>query len=126
MPDPALGERLSYTVKRGMQLVSKGRLLGAQIDALLTGDLWLDNARHANAMARRLADGLGGVEGAEVALPVHGNHVFARLEPAVHGRLAARYAFHEWQTRPGLHRLMCSWATTPDEVDALLACAAGA
>lgn len=126
MPDPALGERLAYTVKRGMQLVSKGRLLGAQIDALLTGDLWLDNARHANAMARRLADGLGGVEGAEVALPVHGNHVFARLEPAVHGRLAARYAFHEWQTRPGLHRLMCSWATTPDQVDALLACAAGA
>lgn len=125
MPDPALGERLAYTAKRGMQLVSKGRLLGAQVGALLEGGLWLDCARHANAMARRLADGLAAVDGAEAALPVDGNHVFVRLAPDVHARLAGAYAFHEWQTRPGLHRLMCSWATAPEAVDRLVARAAG-
>jgi threonine aldolase len=123
--DPALGERLAYTAKRGMQLVSKGRLLGAQVEALLADGLWLEAARHANAMARRLADGLGALDGVEVALPVQGNHVFVRLAPEVHARLAADYAFHAWQTRPDLYRLMCSWATEPDQVDALVARAAG-
>ena len=48
--------RLSAQARRPS--LSKVRFLGAQIDAYLAGDLWLEHARHANAMARRLAEGL--------------------------------------------------------------------
>ncbi len=120
-----LGDGLVYTVKRGMQLISKQRLDGAQITAILDGDLWLDSARHANAMAARLAAGLAAVDGVALAQPVEASHVFVTLDAAVHARIAARYAFYEWQTAPGTHRFLCSWATTPEQVDALVACAAG-
>ena len=123
--DKARAENFQYRRKRSGHTLSKGRLLGAQVEALLDGGLWLDCARHANAMARRLADGLAAIDGAEPALPVEGNHVFVRLAPDVHARLSGSYAFHEWQTRPGLHRLMCSWATAPEAVDRLVARAAG-
>jgi threonine aldolase len=122
---PDLAEGLVYTVKRGMQLLSKQRLVAAQMTALLADDLWLDNARHANAMARRLADGFAGIDGIELAQPVDASHVFVTMTPAIHVRLSKRYAFYEWQTVPGTHRFLCSWSTTPNQVDALIACAAG-
>jgi threonine aldolase len=122
---PELAPGLANTVKRGMQMVSKGRLLGAQVAAMLEDDLWLANARHANDMAARLGEGIAGVPGADLARPVQASAVFVRLSPEVRERIAARYAIHAWDTAPGEHRLMCSWATTPEQVDALVACARG-
>ncbi len=122
---PELAEGLTFTVKRGMQLLSKQRLVGAQMAALLADDLWLANARNANAMARRLADGFSGIDGMALAQPVEASHVFVTMTPEIHARLAPHYAFYEWQTAPGTHRFLCSWATTVAQVDALVACAAG-
>jgi len=120
---PEIGDGLVYTVKRGMQLVSKGRFLGAQIAALLQDDLWLNNARVANAMARRLADSLTVASRVELTRSVEANHVFVRMPTEIHERLAGRYGFYEWS--PGEFRLLSSWSTTEDQVDAFVSLALG-
>src|SRR5204863_94152 len=83
------------------------------------GDLWLRNAAHANAMARRLADGVRGLPGVELTRPVHVNVVFALLPPDVVEPLRERFGFYVWDERSGEIRWMCSWDTAEDDVDEL-------
>lgn len=83
-PDEVDG--LAQRRMRAGQLLSKGRFLGAQMEAYLKDDLWLDNARHANAMAARLAAGLNAA-GYPSTLPVEANAVFVALPPPVRARL---------------------------------------
>jgi threonine aldolase len=123
---PGVLDGIDMTLKRGMQLVSKGRALGAQVAALLQDDRWLQGAAHANALAARLADGLARVPGVTLARPAQANAVFAILPPAVEAALAARYVFYPWNPATREFRLMCSWATTAPAVDALVALATGA
>ncbi|GGF78161.1 L-threonine aldolase [Azorhizobium oxalatiphilum] len=132
--DAALAEQFRYRLKRGAQVISKGRFLGAQMLAYLEDDLWLSNARHANAMAARLAAGLAGVPGVRLPLAVPANEAFVVLSGALHARLQAAGAhYHLW---PGdgagrlgpdevLARFVCAFLTTPDEVDGLIAAARG-
>ncbi|WP_433337202.1 threonine aldolase family protein [Spirillospora sp. CA-294931] len=115
-PEAARG--VLYLRKAGMQLASKMRFVSAQLAALLDGDLWLRNARHANAMARRLADALPEVE---LTRPVQANAVFAIVPPDAAERLAKRYAFHVWNQTTGEVRWMCAFDTTEDDVDAFAA-----
>lgn len=117
---------LRYLRKTGMQLASKMRFVSAQLLALYEGDLWLRSARHANAMATRLRDAITPLPGVEVALPVEANAVFVVLPPGVADRVRERYWFYDWDARPGMVRLMCSFDTTPDDVDALAATIAAA
>src|SRR5262245_32552627 len=63
--DPALAQTMAFRRKRGGHLFSKMRFVSAQLEAYLSDDLWLRNARHANAMARRLADGLAKIRSEE-------------------------------------------------------------
>ena len=79
-----------YLRKQHMQLSSKMRFLAAQFIALLDDDLWLQNARHANAMASRLAAGLADLPGVDVVYPVEADAVFARLARRACRRIAAR------------------------------------
>ena len=79
--DPEAAAGMLYVRKSNMQLGSKLRFVSAQFEALLAGDLYLRNARHANAMATRLADGLRGVTGVQILHPVQANAVFALLPP---------------------------------------------
>ena len=55
--DPALGADAKFIRKQATQLPSKMRFVAAQFEALLTDDLWIRNAAHANAMAQRLGRG---------------------------------------------------------------------
>ncbi len=124
--DPAAVDGLRYLRKTGMQLSSKMRFVSAQLLALLDGDLWLRSARHANAMAARLAGALAQVPGVEIALPVEANAVFAVLPPGVADRVREDYWFYDWEGRPGMVRLMCAFDTETDDVDALVAAVAAA
>jgi threonine aldolase len=124
--EPAAVDGIRYLRKMDMQLASKMRFVSAQLLALYDGDLWLRSARHANAMARRLRDGLAAVPGVEVALPVEANAVFAVLPPGVADRVRERYWFYDWDGRPGMVRLMCAFDTTEEDVDALVAQVAAA
>ena len=56
--NPVLAEAMDYRAKRAGQIISKGRLIAAQLEGYFADDHWLSNARHANAMAKRLSEGL--------------------------------------------------------------------
>jgi threonine aldolase len=110
-----------YLRKQQTQLMSKMRFVAAQFGALLADDLWYANAAHANAMARRLADGASAVAGVEIVHPVQANAVFARL-PARHIEALRRdWIFHVWDEGESMVRWMTAFDTTEADVDAFLA-----
>jgi threonine aldolase len=118
-PDAVRG--MDYLRKSSMQLASKMRFVSAQFDALLSGDLWLRNARHANAMARRLEAAVRAVPGVEVVRPVEANAVFAVLPRDVTERLQKLYPFYVWDEATGEVRWMTSFDTTETDVDSFAA-----
>ena len=128
--NPELGERFEFLRKQLGQLASKMRFVSVQLDALLAGDLWLRNARHANAMATRLAAAVTDLDGIEIAHPVEANGVFPRIPVEAAERLLGRHGeefpFYPWPDEPGLVRWMCSWDTTEDDVDRFAAAVAEA
>ena len=117
--NPSLAPQFKYVRKQSTQLASKMRFLAAQVVALAEHDLWLDNARQANAMAQRLAAGLTAA-GVNVTQRVQANAVFAIMEPALIARLQEQFRFYEWDETRHEVRLMCSWATDAADVDALV------
>ena len=104
-----------------MQLSSKMRFVAAQFVALLDGDLWLRNARHANRMAGLLAEAAGEVPGVELAAPHATNAVFARLPAAATRRLQRQVHFHLWEPTSGVVRWMTSFDTTEDDIHRFVA-----
>ncbi|MBM3554502.1 MAG: low specificity L-threonine aldolase [Alphaproteobacteria bacterium] len=123
--DPALAASMRYRRKRGGHLFSKMRFLSAQLEAYLADGLWLANARHANAMAARLAEGLAALPGARLIHAVEANEVFADLpDPVIEGLLAEGFAFHRWGSpTPTTIRLVTAFDTAPERVDGFLASA---
>jgi threonine aldolase len=117
---PDLADGFDYLRKQSLQLGSKMRFLAAQFDALLSDRLWLRCARQANAMAARLADAVGSVDGVTITRPVETNAVFAMLPPDATAALQQRFAFYVWDERTGEVRWMCSWDTTEEDVDAFV------
>lgn len=118
--DPDAVRAMKRLRKLSMQLSSKARFVSVQLEALLAGDLWLRNARHSNAMAQRLADGVRAVDGVEILHPVQSNAVFARLPHDVGVRLRERFRFYFWDEAAGDVRWMCAFDTTEDDVDAFV------
>jgi threonine aldolase len=126
--DRAQADAMHERRKRGGHLVSKHRFVAAQFEAFLAGENWLAWARHANAMADRLASGLA-ARGLAAVWPVEANLVFVVLPADVHARLgdagAAYYARHSDSLPSGivitpgsvLARLVTSFATSATEVD---------
>ncbi|MFI2240914.1 threonine aldolase family protein [Streptomyces chrestomyceticus] len=119
--NPDAVRAMKHVRKMSMQLASKMRFISVQLEALLTRDLWLRNARHANSMAQRLAAGVREVDGVEILYPVQANAVFARLPHDVTERLQKRYRFYFWDEAAGDVRWMCSFDTTEEDVDGMLA-----
>lgn len=117
-----------YLRKRGGHTVSKGRYLGAQMLAWLDGDHWLDLARHANAQAQALADGLAEIAGVRLPWRPQVNEVFAILSADLDRALRAAGArYYDWggrgldeqdALRPGetLVRMVTSFATEPGDI----------
>ena len=116
--DRALVPGMLHLRKQTLQLASKMRYVAAQFDALLEDDLWLANASHANAMARRLCDAVTDVEGVTVTRAPAANAVFAVLPGAARERLQQDFDFYEWDDATGEVRWMCSWDTTEADIDA--------
>ena len=107
--------------KQAGQLASKMRFLAAPWVGMLEHDTWLRHARHANACARELAAGLSEIPGMEFYTPVQANGVFVKLPESVHNYLKqAGWRFHSF-IAGGVSRLMCSWNTTGEDIQAFLA-----
>lgn len=116
-----LANDFAWRRKQAGQLNSKMRFVTAPWLALLKNDVWLANARHANAMAQRLADGLKPLAGVSLMHPVEANGVFIHLPPSLQEALRGRgWKFYTFVPPTGC-RLMCAWDTTPDTIDAFLA-----
>jgi threonine aldolase len=117
-----LGDGAQYHRKQLMHLASKMRFLAAQADALLTGDLWLATARHANAMAQRLARAVAELPGVRTAYPVESNAVFTEISAEHAARLQQEWNFQIWsQSADGncIARWMTAFDTTESDVDRL-------
>ena len=121
-----LADGFVYLRKQSLQLASKMRFLSAQLEALLTDELYLRLATHANAMASRLAAAVRDIPGISITRPVEANAVFAVLPAAAAARLQERFAFYVWDEQSGEVRWMCAWDTTAEDVDAFAAAAAEA
>ncbi|MFB7250174.1 threonine aldolase family protein [Microbacterium sp. NPDC056234] len=125
--NPEASTGLIYSRKFNMQLSSKMRFVSAQLIALLEGDLWLRNARHSNAMARRLRTGIeagladGSVRGVEFTQPTQANGVFATLPDGIADRLRESFRFYDWDAARNEVRWMCSFDTAESDVDAFIA-----
>ena len=125
--NPAAVPGLTYLRKTNMQLGSKMRFVSAQLAALYEDGLWLRSASHANAMAARLragiealiADGRG--EGVTLPFATQSNVVFPTLPAETKARAHAAFHFYDWPGDATLVRLMCSFDTTEQDVDDLLA-----
>ena len=114
---PGLADATRYRRKRAGHLLSKGRYLAAQILAMLEGEVWLRNARAANAAAARLAEAAGSDR---LVLPVQANEIFIRVSADEAAALRAKgFDFYDWG--PGEARLVTSWDSDPAHVDALAA-----
>lgn len=119
--DRKLSQDFAWRVKQAGQLASKMRHISAPWVGLLENDVWLRNARHANAMAQRLYQGMKTIANLQVLHTPQANGVFAQLPAtsikALHDK---GWKFYEFIAGGGC-RFMCAWDTTEESVDALLA-----
>jgi threonine aldolase len=117
-------EAAPYLRKQQMQLSSKMRFLSAQVIGLLADDVWLQNARRANAMAARLAAALNDVPDVRLAYPVESNGVFVEVGTDLAETLETNWTSHVWSDGPNgrcVVRLMTAYDTSEEDVDALIA-----
>jgi threonine aldolase len=117
--DCELAHEFDYRCKQAGQLASKMRFLAAPWLGLLENGAWLHHAAHANDCARRLQEGLQGIPAVTILYPCQANSVFVEMPEAMAEELRRRgWVFYTFIG--GGVRLMCSWDTTPEDVDALL------
>src|SRR5450432_399925 len=102
--------------KQGMQLASKMRFISVQLETILTEDLWLRSARHANRMARLLAKEIRRIPQAKIVYPVEGNGVFVQLPKRSIPKIQERYFFYVWSEEASVVRWMCSFDTTEEDI----------
>ncbi|VVE33696.1 threonine aldolase [Pandoraea iniqua] len=121
---PELAVDFAFHLKQRGAMLAKGRLLGIQFQALFGDkDLFFQNARHANAMAARLAAGIV-ANGHELASETATNLVFAVLPDTVIEAMKRDFDFYVWERTDAsrsLVRLVTSWATDVRQVDAFVA-----
>ena len=129
--DSALAADFSYRRMRAAQLLSKGRFLGAQMNAYLDNDLWLDNARHANGMAAYLRGVLEATGKMRIPLPVQANEVFPIMPKSLFDLLLSKgVVTYQWPgAGPGndvvadgeiFARFVCSFMTSKADCDAVV------
>lgn len=118
--DRELSAEFEYRCKQSGQLASKMRYLSAPWVGMLSSEAWLNNARHANAMATELSTRLSQFPGVTIVAPVQANAVFVQFPPGVAEALREKgWQFYDF-IGIGTSRLMCSWATTQADVDAFV------
>jgi threonine aldolase len=114
---PELAENFKYYRKQGMQLGSKMRYISAQFLALLTDELWRENALHANKMATMLSDKIKQFPQIRITQKVQANGVFAIVPADIIPALQKAYFFYEWDEHNSEVRWMTSFDTQPEDID---------
>jgi threonine aldolase len=128
--NPDMAWEFELRRKRGGHLLSKHRMLSAQMQGYLADNLWIDLAKQANTAGKKLATGLANTTEAEFVHPTHANMIFAKWTRATHDKLAAQGSnYYYWPANPTptgpadeklSARLVCNWSTTDAEIDQFL------
>lgn len=109
---------LGFYRKQMMQLASKMRFISTQFIAYLEENVFTDNAKHSNAMAKYIYEGLSDVEGVEFIAPVEGNMMFLRLTDEKLNRM--KESFHFYTMSDNIIRVVTSFDTTLEECRAFV------
>ena len=118
---PELVGNLSFLMKRAGHLLSKMRFVSAQLDAYISNDVWLKNAKHANKMGKKLSEGLNANPKIELAYPTHANEVFVKCpRPIIEHLNSEGYKMNEEELDGKAVRLVTAWNTEENDVDQLL------
>jgi threonine aldolase len=115
--DKNISQDFKYIRKQGMQLGSKMRFISSQFEALLSNDLWLKNAQHANKMAKYLEEQVQVIPQVEITQPVQANAVFAILPKESISALQEEYFFYVWDEDTSEVRWMTAFDTTTEDID---------
>ena len=111
-----LSKNFEFIRKQGMHLTSKMRYISTQFEALLTNDLWLKNAKHANDMTRFMYNKLKDIPQVKITQNVQVNSIFACIPKNIISKLQKKYAFHVFNEKISEVRWMCSFNTSKKDV----------
>ena len=118
---PQMVGNFPFLHKRSGQLLSKMRFISSQLEAYLTGDVWLRNARHANAMAKILSEGLDSFANIKLAYPTQSNEVFVHLPRDVIDYLnSSGYDINEEELDGKAVRFVTAWNSELKDIKDLL------
>ncbi len=116
----SLAKNFKYIRKQGLQLSSKMRFIASQFEALLTDNLWLTNANHANKMAKILEEKLKALSFIKITRNVDSNGVFAIIPKEMIAPLQEKYFFYVWDETISEVRWMCSFDTTEEDIESFV------
>jgi len=114
--NPELSKNAKYVRKQSMQLCSKMKYIACQFEALLTDDLWLKTARHANKMAGLLEAEVRNIPAVKITQKVQTNGIWAHIPKDKIEKLQNEYFFWVWDEHAGEVRWLCSFDTTEDDI----------
>lgn len=118
---PELVGNLPFLMKRAGHLLSKMRFVSAQLDAYISNEVWLRNARHANKMGKKLSEGLKSHSNIELAYPTAANEVFVKFPREIIEHLNSEgYKMNEEELDGKAVRLVAAWNTKDNDVEQLL------
>ena len=119
--NPELSKNTKYVRKQSMQLCSKMKYIACQFEALLTDDLWLKTARHANKMAGLLESEVRSIEAIKITQEVQTNGIWAIIPKDKIEKLQEEYFFWVWDEHAGEVRWLCSFDTTEKDIKGFVA-----
>tara|TARA_B100001142_G_scaffold41176_1_gene36772 strand:+ start:534 stop:1586 length:1053 start_codon:yes stop_codon:yes gene_type:complete len=118
---PELVGNISFLMKRAGHLLSKMRFVSAQLDAYISNDVWLKNAKQANEMGKKLSDGLVKHNSIKLAYPTQANEVFAKFPREMIEHLnSLGYKMNEDELDGQAVRLVAAWNTLNSDVESFL------
>ena len=108
-------------MKRAGHLLSKMSFVSVQLDAYISNGVWLKNAKHANAMGKKLSQGLDEHKNIKIAYPTDANEVFVKMPKDIIDQLNSEgYTINDDEWDNNAVRLVTAWNTDPSDVDTFL------
>ena len=118
---PELVGNLPFLMKRAGHLLSKMSFVSAQLDAYITNEVWLRNAKHANAMGKKLSQGLDQHKNIELAYPTDANEIFVKIPKDIIDQLNSEgYKINDDEWDGKAVRLVTAWNTNISDIETFL------
>ena len=118
---PELVGNLPFLMKRAGHLLSKMSFVSAQLDAYITNEVWLRNAKHANAMGKKLSQGLDKHKNIELAYATDANEIFVKIPKDIIDQLNSEgYTINDDEWDGKAVRLVTAWNTNLSDIDTFL------